>query len=151
MLKKELIVLDMDCKDSEEAIRTLAQAFVKQGVVKESFVDAVIEREKNYPTGLPATAFDIAIPHTVSKHVIEPAMAVGVLKHPVEFHQMGSPEITLHPQLLFMLAISDPKEQLTLLRRIMKLIQNDTLLEGVRTAKSADEVMTLLKPAVDGE
>lgn len=150
MLKKELILLNMDCKDSQEAIRELAQAFVKEGAVKESFVEAVLEREKNYPTGLPAVAFDIAIPHTVSKHVIQPAMAVGVLKKPVEFHQMGSPDIILHPQILFMLAISDPKEQLSLLRRIMKLLQNKELLSGVKNAKSPDEVLRLLQPAIDG-
>lgn len=149
MLRKELIQLNLECEDSQEAIRTLAQSFVKYGAVKESFVEAVMEREKNYPTGLPAVAYDIAIPHTVSKHVIEPAMAVGVLKKPVEFHQMGSPEIILHPQVLFMLAISDPKEQLTLLRRIMKLLQNKELLEAVKEADTSDKVYDLLKPVVD--
>lgn len=149
MLRKELIQLNLECEDSQEAIRTLAQSFVKYGAVKESFVEAVMEREKNYPTGLPAVAYDIAIPHTVSKHVIEPAMAVGVLKKPVEFHQMGSPEIILHPQVLFMLAISDPKEQLTLLRRIMKLLQNKELLEAVKEADTPDKVYDLLKPVVD--
>lgn len=149
MLRKELIQLNLECEDSQEAIRTLAQSFVKYGAVKESFVEAVMEREKNYPTGLPAVAYDIAIPHTVSKHVIEPAMAVGVLKKPVEFHQMGSPEIILHPQVLFMLAISDPKEQLTLLRRIMKLLQNKELLEAVKKADTPDKVYDLLKPVVD--
>lgn len=149
MLRKELIKLNMDCRDSQEAIRTLAETFVKYGAVKESFVDAVMEREKNYPTGLPAVAYDIAIPHTVSKHVIEPAMAVGILNKPVEFHQMGSPEIILHPQVLFMLAISDPKEQLSLLRRIMKLLQNKELLIAVKNADTPDKVYDLLQPVID--
>lgn len=149
MLRKELIKLNMNCRDSQEAIRTLAETFVKYGAVKESFVDAVMEREKNYPTGLPAVAYDIAIPHTVSKHVIEPAMAVGILNKPVEFHQMGSPEIILHPQVLFMLAISDPKEQLSLLRRIMKLLQNKELLIAVKNADTRDKVYDLLQPVID--
>jgi PTS system galactitol-specific IIA component len=149
MLRKEFILLDMDCKDSQEAIRTLAQTFVRYGAVKESFVEAVLEREKNYPTGLPAVAFDIAIPHTVSKHVIQPVMAVGILRKPVEFHQMGSPDIILHPQVLFMLAISDPKEQLSLLRRIMKLLQNEKLLNGVKSVRTPEEALQLLQPAID--
>jgi PTS system galactitol-specific IIA component len=150
MLSRDLIRLDLDVKDSEEAIRTLAKDFVKAGVVKESFVDAVLEREKQSPTALPAIAYDIAIPHTVSAHVITPAMNVAILKHPVEFQQMGSPEITLHPQVLFMLAISDPKDQLSLLRRIMKMLQNKELLNQVRGAKTTDEVYDLLKPVIDG-
>lgn len=149
MLKKELIHLNMDCKSSQEAMRILAQSFVDNAVVKESFIAAVIEREEHYPTGLPAKAFDIAIPHTVSEHVLEPSIAIGVLSHPVEFRQMGSPEIVLHPQLLFMLAITAPKEQITLLKRIMKLLQNEELLCAIRNAKSADRIIELLAPELE--
>lgn len=149
MLKKELIHINMACKDSKEAMRILAQSFVDNGVVKESFIAAVIEREEHYPTGLPAIAFDIAIPHTVSEHVLEPSIAIGVLSHPVEFRQMGSPEIVLHPQLLFMLAITAPKEQITLLKRIMKLLQNEDLLCAIRDAESADRIMELLAPELE--
>ncbi|MCI1965048.1 MAG: PTS sugar transporter subunit IIA [Oscillospiraceae bacterium] len=149
MLSKDLIRLNLDVKNREDAIRTLAEDFVKAGVVKESFVDAVLEREKKSPTALPAVAYDVAIPHTVSAHVLTPAMNVAVLKHPVEFQQMGSPDITLHPQVLFMLAISDPKDQLTLLRRIMKMLQNKELLNRIRDAKTKDEIYDLLKPVVE--
>lgn len=150
MLRKDLIRIDLDVADSEEAIHVLADDFVKVGVVKPSFVDAVLERERRSPTALPAVAYDIAIPHTVSEHVITPAMNVAVLKHPVEFRQMGSPEIILHPQVLFMLAISDPKDQLTLLRRIMKMLQNKELLDQVRNAQTVDEIYDLLQPKIDG-
>ena len=150
MLRKDLIRLNFEAADSEEAIRTLAQDFVDAGVVKPTFVEAVLEREQRSPTALPAVAYDIAIPHTVSEHVITPAMNVAVLKHPVAFQQMGSPEITLHPQVLFMLAISAPKDQLTLLRRIMKMLQDRELLEKVRSAGSTDEIYDLLKPRIDG-
>lgn len=146
MLKKELIRLNLEAETSEEALRTLAQVFVDNGVAKESYPDAIVLRESKYPTGLPATAFDIAVPHTFAEHVNEPAMGVGILKHPVVFQQMGSPEITLHPQILFMLAITDPKEQITLLRKIMKLIQNPEALNKVRESQSVDEVYELLEP-----
>lgn len=149
MLRKDLIRLGLDVANREEAIRILAEDFVKAGVVKPSFVDAVLEREQRSPTALPAVAYDIAIPHTVSEHVITPAMNIAVLKHPVAFQQMGSPEITLHPQVLFMLAISNPKDQLSLLRRIMKMLQNKELLNQVREAKTKDEIYDLLKPVID--
>ncbi len=148
MLKKEFIHLNLNCENAQEAMRILAQSFVDSSVVKESFIEAVIEREKVYPTGLPASAFNIAIPHTVSEHVLMPAMAIGVMTHPLEVQQMGSPEITLEAQLFIMLAISDPKEQTALLRRIMKLLQNDELLTQVRDAADAETVLSLLEPAL---
>ena len=124
MLRKELIRLDVEAKTAEEALRIMAGLFVESGVAKPSYPDAIVAREAQYPTALPATAFDIAVPHTFAEHVNEPAMGICVLREPVEFHQMGSPEITLQPRLLFMLAITDPKDQIKLLRKIMKLIQN---------------------------
>ena len=148
MLSQDLVLLDIDCASSDEVIRTLAQKFVEAGVVKESFVNAVAEREKVYPTALPATAFPIAIPHTVSEHVITPAIGVGILRHPVEFSQMGSPEIKLQPEMVIMLAIKDPKEQLGLLRKMMKLIQNEGLLKAVKASGSKEEVCTLFNDAL---
>ena len=145
LLKKELIRLNLEAGTSEEALRTLAQAFVDCGVAKESYPDAIVLRESTYPTGLPATAFDIATPHTFAEHVNEAAMGLAVLKQPVAFQQMGSPDITLHPQVLFMLAITDPKDQITLLRKIMKLIQNPEALTKVRDANSVDEVYGILE------
>lgn len=146
MLKKELIRLDVDARSSEEALRLMAQLFVDTGVAKPSYPAAIVAREAQYPTALPATAFDIAVPHTFAEHVNEPAMGICVLREPVEFKQMGSPEITLHPQLLFMLAITDPKDQIKLLRRIMKLIQNPEALNQIKAASSVEEVYDIVNP-----
>lgn len=146
MLKKELIRLDVAAKTWESALTQMAQLFVDTGVAKPSFPAAIVAREAQYPTALPATAFDIAVPHTFAEHVNQPAMGICVLREPVAFQQMGSPEITLHPRLLFMLAITDPKDQIKLLRRIMKLIQNPAALNQIRDAGSVDEVYSVVNP-----
>lgn len=144
ILKKELIVMDVEAASSEEALRIMANYFVAAGIGKASYPDAIVEREKQYPTALPATAFDIAVPHTFAEHVNEAAMGVCILKNPVEFRQMGSPDITLHPQVLFMLAITDPKEQIVILKKIMKLIQNEQALNQIKNAKTSDEIYQLV-------
>lgn len=146
MLKKELIRLDVAADTSESALRLMAQLFVDTGVAKPSYPDAIVAREAQYPTALPAKAFDIAVPHTFAEHVNEPAMGICVLRRPVAFQQMGSPEITLHPQLLFMLAITDPKDQIKLLRQIMKLIQNSKALDQIKAAESAETVYSIVNP-----
>lgn len=148
MLKKELVLTGVRCDTAEEVLRLLASLFVENGVAKESFIQAVIEREKVYPTGLPAEAFDVAIPHTVSEHVITPSIAVAVLDKTVEFHQMGSPEIILHPRLVMMLAIKDPKEQLSLLRKMMKVLQNKELLNAIVAAADEQSVVDVLNSAL---
>ena len=47
-----------------------------------------------------------------------------------------------------MLAIQDPKEQLGLLKQLMKLIQNGALLRAIREAGDADTVYQLLTEAL---
>lgn len=148
-LRKELIKVGLDAADEEDALRQMSAEFVALGVAKDSFPEALLEREGVYPTGLPAIAFDIAIPHCASENVNETSMGVAVLAHPVEFLQMGSPEITLHPEILFMLAIKDPKKQIETLQKIMGVIQNANLLNAIKKAQSADEVYELLAPEVE--
>lgn len=148
-LRKELIKVGLDAADEEDALRQMSAEFVALGVAKDSFPEALLERERVYPTGLPAIAFDIAIPHCASENVKETSMGVAVLAHPVEFPQMGSPEITLHPEILFMLAIKDPKKQIETLQKIMGVIQNADLLNAIKKARSADEVYELLAPEVE--
>lgn len=143
-MKKECVLLNMECRNQEEALRALAQTLVDAGAVKESFPDAVVEREKVYPTGLPAKICDIAVPHTIGQHVIEPQMAVGVLKTPVEFCQMGSPEIVLNPRVIIMMAINNPQEQVALLKKLMHLIQDDEALMTIMNAADSAEVVKLI-------
>lgn len=148
-LRKELIKVGLDAADEEDALRQMSAEFVALGVAKDSFPEALLERERVYPTGLPAIAFDIAIPHCASENVNETSMGVAVLAHPVEFLQMGSPEIILHPEILFMLAIKDPKKQIEMLQKNMGVIQNADLLNAIKKAQSSDEVYELLAPEVE--
>ena len=110
VLRKELVQVHQKYASQEEALRSIAQTFVDLGVVKESFPQAIIDREAVYPTGLPASEFDIAISHCDSDHVNESAIGAVVLDEPVEFEMMGGMgDGPLSVRLIFMLAIKDPK------------------------------------------
>ena len=145
MLRKELIKIGLDGADCKEVLLTMGQEFVNVGVAKETYPQALVDREANYPTALPAKAFDIATPHTFAEHVNEPAVGIAILAHPVEWQQMGSPEITLHPQVIFMLAVTDPKQQIGTLRKIMMLIQDPERLAKIKDLKTVDEVYEAVK------
>ena len=148
LLRKDLIRVNVDYDSREEALRSFAEEYVKAGVVKDTYPQAILDREKVYPTGLPAIAFDIAIPHCDSQYVNEAAIGVCTLAHPIEFNQMGGGE-PIHPVMLFMLAIKDPDAQISTLRKIMGVIQNKDLLEKIRQAKTEDEIYDLLAPELD--
>ena len=149
LLRKELVNVNLEASSKEDLLRKLAGEFLEEGLVKPSFPQAILDREAVYPTGLPAVAFDIAIPHCAASNVIETSMAVATLAHPVEFRQMGSADITLHPEVVFMLAIQDPDKQLETLQKIMGVIQDRDLLVKIRSSRDADELYGLLSPKVN--
>ncbi|MDD5845281.1 MAG: PTS sugar transporter subunit IIA [Olsenella sp.] len=149
LLRKELVNVNLEASSKEDLLRKLAGEFLEEGLVKPSFPQAILDREAVYPTGLPAVAFDIAIPHCAASNVIETSMAVATLAHPVEFQQMGSADITLHPEVVFMLAIQDPDKQLETLQKIMGVIQDRDLLVKIRSSRDADELYGLLSPKVN--
>ena len=144
VLDEKLIKLNLNCKTKEEVISILGKLMKQEGYVKDSYVDAVLKWEQIHPTGIPSKGIAVAIPHTDSEHVNQSAIAIGVLNNPVEFKQMGAPEISLYPQLIMMLAIDDPKKQVDLLKSLMDIFQNEELLIKIKNAKEKHEILNLL-------
>lgn len=148
ILKKELILLVVEAADSEEALRIVAQGFVDSGYAKDTYPGAIVDRERVFATGLPAPAFDIAIPHCDSEHVIKPGVGIATLKDPVAFHMMGDPETILHPKVLFMLALTEPHGQLEMLQKLIGVIQDAELLEKIAACNDADALYGLMAPVL---
>lgn len=100
---KNMMFLDNEFNNSDELFDFVYKKALENGLVREGFCEAIKEREKNYPTGLPGTAVDIAVPHTDPEYVIEPFIAVLRCQKGVPFVQMGSDDMIIHPKLFFVL------------------------------------------------
>lgn len=144
IVSEELIFTGVRVGDAEEAIRFLADRLLQKGCVAPEFPDAVVEREKKFPTGLPTPGIGVAIPHTDKGHVLTPRIAVAVLESPVFFGEMGNPEKKVSVELVFLLAIRDPKAQLENLKKLMALITDREGLREMRAASSAEEIFERL-------
>lgn len=70
---RNLILRDVEAANAEEAIRKVGQRFYDEGFVKDTYIDAVVAREKNYATGLQLADIAVAMPHTDPQHVNRPA------------------------------------------------------------------------------
>lgn len=131
MIHKELIFLDIEAADRREVITRLADELRAAGKVRDTYKQAVLDREETYPTGLPLDGCNIAMPHTFAEHVISPVIAVARLKEPVDFLEMGTKDVHLPVRLVMMMAISNPQEQVGLLRRILRLFTDESVLAQV--------------------
>lgn len=129
LLDPELVVLNLEVENKDDVMMELANILLKKGIVKPSYLQALIEREAVYPTGLQTKEFGVAIPHADIQHVVRPSVAIATLKNPVKFNLMASPEETIDVKIVFMLALTEPQKQLQLLQDLISLFQASHLIK----------------------
>ncbi len=123
MSHSTLVYRDLEFNDKNEVLNFLAEKLYDEKFVKEGYQEAVVKREAEYPTALPAE-IKVAIPHCDHNLVNEPAIAMGVLKNTVDFQAMDDPSMTLGVKIVIMLALNEPHGHITMLQKIIGLIQN---------------------------
>jgi len=141
---KELIKISLDAKTDHEAIRQLSLMLFERGYVKKSFLNAVIERERTFATGLPCEICGIAIPHADPIHVNEMAIAIGVLKEPIKFGMMGGTK-KIDVDLIFLMALKDCDSQIVMLKRFADFFQKDEYIGKIRSASSPDQILQVME------
>lgn len=142
---KELVLFNVDAKDAGDAIRQTGAPLFEHGYVHDTFIDAVVQREKEYPTGLQLRTMGVAMPHTFGTHVITPAVCVAKLAHPVEFGHMGESDVRVSAEILFMMAISDPKRQIETLSNMMGVFVNDKAMDEFANARGTQELFEVAR------
>lgn len=146
-LDKRIIFLKESYNSKEEAISRLAEEFFRKNLVKETFYDAIIEREKGYPTGLDINGIGVAIPHTDGIHIIVPQIGFMSLNEPITFKNMVNDKEDIKVKAIFMLGLLKSEEQISMLQKLVELFQDKDLLEKVIGCKSADEFINIMKRA----
>lgn len=142
ILSKDLVIIGCKAIDGDEVISGLARLLESEGYVKDTYLKAVLDREKIYPTGLFTMPVNVAMPHTDSTHVNKSAIAIAVLDKPVKFNKMGGgADDSLDVSLVFLLAIKDPKLIMETLMKLMTVFQDKELLENLSLAKTKDEII----------
>lgn len=141
----DLVIMDLKAETDQEAIGLMAGMLYENGYVKESYIQAVKDREKEFFTGLGFEEMGVAIPHTDPIHVNQQAIAIGILKKPVSFRTMGELDGSVEVQLMFMLAINKPDKQLDFLSRMIDSCQKEGNLYGLYKASSTEEAAARFK------
>jgi galactitol PTS system EIIA component len=145
ILNPEFVYFQKEVDTNYDTLSYLADQLFEKGVVKESFKEALLLREKEFPTGLPTEGVGVAIPHTEAKYVNENRVAISLLANPVSFQMMGIPENEVKVSIVFLLALKDAKGHLELLRALMELIQKPQLLRELTHTNSKEEVIEIIQ------
>lgn len=139
------VALQYAASNSKDVIAHLGKCLFDAGYVRETFVDAALDRESKLPTGLPLSGdVNAAIPHTEVEHVLKPGLAMATLSAPVTFQNMVSPDEAVPCQLVFVMALDQPKAQVEMLQEIAGILQNPEVINRLMSANDFEEVRATL-------
>lgn len=136
LLREENIFLNQEFSNKEEAIRFAGRALVKAGYVKESYIEAMIERDKMTSTYM---GNDVAIPHgteDAKKAVLNSGFTVLQIPNGVDFDGQKV-------RLIFGIAGKDGTH-LEILSGIAVTCSDMANIEKLVKANSAKEIMDIL-------
>ena len=128
-----VVLAHLDVADSEDVLRSLAGRLLDAGAVTVDFPEALRARERTYPTGLP-TPVPTAIPHADPEHVLTPGLALATLARPVPFGEMGTRDGTVDVRLVAMPLLTDAREHLEALQRLMGLLSDEAAVQDLLDA-----------------
>lgn len=151
ILREELIDSSAEAASCTELFMNIADILFDKGYVVKEYGQQLQKREQAFPTGLATKTVDVAIPHTDAAFVKEPFIYVLKPKKRIVFHQMGTfPEdqVIVHPELIFILGFSKNDMQLTLLQTLMKMFNDETMMDQLMKADTEKELFELLKEQI---
>lgn len=142
-LEPSLIFAPVRVDDRNAVLKLLAGRMKELGYVKDTYLQAVLDRERAFPTGIAVNGGGVALPHCDPEHVIQPTMALAILEKPVTFGAMtGQGEVLV--DIVFMLAMKEPSKQIYLLQQVAFMLQNPELLSALKRARSPKDVTDVL-------
>lgn len=145
ILFPECILTHVQADNKEEALHQLFEVLLQTGKVKPSFYEAVLEREREYPTGLELEQWNAAIPHVVPAHVEHSALGIAVLDRPVTFRRMDDDEATVEVRVIFNIALDQNGKQLDILQQIMGIVSDPEIMGRLVEADTPQDVLNILQ------
>lgn len=145
LFKKELTLINSSYESQVELFESTSKILEKEQYVEATFREAVTSREAIFPTGLEMNGIKIAIPHTDTIYVKRPFVLVNKLSTPIPFIQMGTTEKWIDVEVVFMLGIKNPKDQVPLLSSIMEKFMEADFVEQIKAMNDSYTLYDFLK------
>lgn len=143
-VREDLIFLDVAGDTRDEVLRNIAGALCTKGIVKDTFAEALLARERDYPTGLAIGEINLAIPHAQPEHVNEIAVAIAVPRRPVQFQDMGDHDSAVEVSVIVCLALKKMDDNIKMLPALMTFFAGEENLRAILACTQPAQVMALL-------
>ncbi|MDN6641279.1 MAG: PTS sugar transporter subunit IIA [Tetragenococcus sp.] len=141
LFNKELVFLDIESSNANELFKIIAGDLKNKGFVNEKYYDGLINREKNFPTGLQLEDYGVSIPHTDPETVTKDFIAVVRPSFPIMFSLMEDNDKNIPVDLCFFIGLKDGKRSPLVLVELISLIQNHKLILSILNEKNREKII----------
>ncbi len=142
VLKENMIFLNFEANNKEEAIEKFINSLDKTGTIKEpnALKDALLEREKLGTTGI---GQGIAMPHARSSAIKDLTVAFFRSEKGIDFKSMDSEPV--HLVFLLLAPVTAGGPYLKLLAKISRLLRGDDFRNALMEAKDVSSVLQIIQ------
>lgn len=144
LLKPELVFVDIDAEDTEDLFRQMQVRLDAMGYIKDNWLDAMLERERSYATGLQTPTIGVAIPHA-DNCVNEAYIAVIKPVKSVTFQPMGGIGDEVEAELVINLGIMREGGQVEMLQALMRIFMDDAAVADIMAQNTPEDLVTTIK------
>ena len=143
LINTDTVIERLEAETWEEVLTKTAEYLQERGYVSSGYREMLVNRERNFPTGLPTEPFHVAIPHTDPKCVIKPCVLICRLAHPVAFRDMGGDGV-VQAEYSIGLVIQKKAEQTDLIQWVIDIFSDEERMERLRTAHTKEEIVNAI-------
>jgi len=147
MFSAQRVITFTEAVSREALLTRLGESLQADGLVKPSFIQGVVEREGEYPTGIFMETHSVAIPHTEFEHVNKTGFAIGINRAGIEFQRTDEPEETVVPEIIVMMAIDQTCEKVAIIQSLFALLADVDQVHTIANM-SAEEIAKTFTEAV---
>lgn len=138
-----MLLIAQKAENNKQVIQLLCERAKAQGFITDEFIEKILARETEFPTGLP-TAVPVAIPH-IHDGCLKSFFSIAVLDHPVAFESMDGAEEPIMTEIVFLFGITDPSQQCAVLMKFCELFQDGAWMNGCKAVSTKDKLIDHLK------
>jgi PTS system galactitol-specific IIA component len=151
ILSKDLVFIQKDFSSASEVIKFLSEQLLEKSYVKDDFLNAVLKREEEAPTGLYLGGLNVAIPHAGAQYVLKSSIAIAILKKPVQFKQMDNPSKEIPVYLVFLIATDGSSGRVKFLSKLASVFEDQSFVKSLYYSQTSEDVINLLSKVIIDE
>ncbi|MGX7111580.1 PTS sugar transporter subunit IIA [Gemella cuniculi] len=145
LFTEDNIYLEVEGENFQEVLFNVVKELDEKDFLNEGYAEAVLEREKVFPTGLEFPEYCIAIPHTDSKYIKKDAIAVVKPQKNIFFRDMGTNSKDLEVGVFLLLLISKNENQVSVLSNIIRRFSEKDFYNGILQSNDKKQILNIIK------